>query len=166
MDKVAEAPRPRARAAVAIWCWGKSRKQARSRDISDIGDQQQLKTALLHSFDRSHMAAAEARPALAHVVAWDPAAVASWVATLDIVGKETIAQSVVDQECDGDTLMSFKDKLEVKTGLELPMGKANKLWQAIRLIKKSRAPPEKALLFRPLIQRYPVPQLRRVFRHF
>ena len=32
--------------------------------------------------------------------------------------------------------------------------------------KKSRVPPEKALLFRPLIQRYPVPQLRGVFRHF
>jgi hypothetical protein len=67
--------------------------------------------------------------------AWDQAAVAAWVLTLDISGKEAIAQAVTDEEVDGDTLFNLKDMANVKTILGISGGKANKVWQAIEALK-------------------------------
>ena len=75
---------------------------------------------------------------------WDPGQVAAWVLTLDIPGKETIAQAVTDEELDGDALLGFKDQIQVKAGLGIPMGKANKLWAAISELRAASAGPHSA----------------------
>eukprot|EP01047_Picozoa_sp_COSAG01_P042484 COSAG01_NODE_3712_length_5770_cov_3.343502_2_plen_762_part_00 len=66
------------------------------------------------------------------VATWDPAAVAAWVLTLDgIDGVAAVAEAVAREEVDGDALLSYKGKLELKSDLGISGGKANKLWQAI-----------------------------------
>jgi hypothetical protein len=49
------------------------------------------------------------------VAAWDVETVARWVCTLPIDGNEAIAQRVREEEVDGDTLLQFKNGIEVKS---------------------------------------------------
>eukprot|EP01043_Picozoa_sp_COSAG02_P044729 COSAG02_NODE_4024_length_5890_cov_2.925574_1_plen_217_part_10 len=71
--------------------------------------------------------------------AWDPEQVGAWVLGLDIPGKEAISQAVVSEEVDGDALLGFKDQIQVKAGLGISTGKANKLWAAIGELRAASA---------------------------
>eukprot|EP01043_Picozoa_sp_COSAG02_P005161 COSAG02_NODE_138_length_34440_cov_16.694368_24_plen_855_part_00 len=70
---------------------------------------------------------------------WDPEQVGAWVLGLDIPGKEAISQAVVSEEVDGDALLGFKDQIQVKAGLGISTGKANKLWAAIEELRTASA---------------------------
>lgn len=71
--------------------------------------------------------------------AWSPADVAAWVRRCDIVGGEDIAQKMLEKEVDGAALLGFQTKWAVREQLDLALGKANKVWQAIETLKAAPA---------------------------
>eukprot|EP01047_Picozoa_sp_COSAG01_P049324 COSAG01_NODE_4882_length_4653_cov_5.709550_2_plen_850_part_00 len=59
-----------------------------------------------------------------------------WILSLDIPGREEIAEAARKQEVDGDTLFLFKDNLGIQQGLGIALGRATKLWREIQALEK------------------------------
>ena len=66
------------------------------------------------------------------VATWSIAQVAGWVHTLDgIEDAVGLVARICDEEVDGNALMLYKDKLQVKQDLHISEAKATRLFQAI-----------------------------------
>ena len=68
------------------------------------------------------------------IATWSAADVAAWARASSEL-PDGIAEKMLAEEVDGETLIAFESKQEVKEGLDLPLGKANKVWQAIQKLK-------------------------------
>ena len=72
------------------------------------------------------------------IATWSAADVAAWARASSEL-PDGIAEKMLAEEVDGETLIAFESKQEVKEGLDLPLGKANKVWQAIQKLKAASA---------------------------
>ena len=72
------------------------------------------------------------------VASWTVAQVAAWMKASEVPGAEEVAEKLIEEEVDGDLLLSYRDMQQVKEDLGLSSGKANKVWKAVLALK---APP-------------------------
>jgi hypothetical protein len=82
--------------------------------------------------DADDVGSAEGIPPV-DIATWSAEDVAAWARSAEF--PDGIAEKMLAEEVDGETLIAFESKQEVKEGLELPLGKANKVWQAIQKLK-------------------------------
>lgn len=74
---------------------------------------------------------------------WDSEQVAQWMLRSAIPGKEEVADALREEEVDGFALLRYAHKLEVKSDLGIPGGKAARVMQAIEALREEHniAPP-------------------------
>ena len=84
--------------------------------------------------DADDVGSAEGIPPV-DIATWSAEDVAAWARSDSAEFPDGIAEKMLAEEVDGETLIAFESKQEVKEGLDLPLGKANKVWQAIQKLK-------------------------------
>ena len=68
---------------------------------------------------------------------WTKEDVAEWVRGHPAGLPDGVAEKMQSEEVDGETLLAFASKHDVREGLGIPLGKAIKVWQAIEDLKTS-----------------------------
>lgn len=71
---------------------------------------------------------------------WSVADVATWMLLTDLDCKEEVAHRIRCEEVDGLTLSAFEDHIQVKQGLGIALGKANKVWAALLELRQGTSP--------------------------
>jgi hypothetical protein len=69
-----------------------------------------------------------------NALGWGVDDVEWWMLSLEIDGKEEIAQVLREELITGELLLAFEDKHDIRRGLGIGLGKAVRVWQAIEVL--------------------------------